>query len=55
MSTREKIARIIFAKLNMDPDWDDGYETKAQADACNDDDLSQQECLELADAILEAL
>jgi hypothetical protein len=56
MSNREKIARIIFSKLNTDPDWDDGYEIPEQAAHCDEaEELSQQECFEIADAILAAL
>lgn len=45
-------AKAIFAKLATDPDWDDAYETRAQAAACDDDDISQEECIDLARACI---
>jgi hypothetical protein len=51
----ERLAIKIFETVNADPDWFDGYETPDQAQACDDPDLSQQECLELARIALETL
>lgn len=50
----EKVARALYAKLATDPDWDDAPLTPAQR-VTEDDDLSQQECMELARAAIEAL
>lgn len=50
-----RVAKALFAKMACDPDWDDTYETREQADACGNDDPSQEECLDLARAAIEAM
>ena len=52
MTAKEAVAREIFAGMNGDPDWDDGYETAEQAVKCADDDLSQEECMMLSGVVL---
>lgn len=51
----ERMARRLFERLAGDPDWDDAYETKAQAEACGNDDISQEECFDIARDILDAM
>lgn len=48
----DALARFIFAFFNDDPDWNDGYKTREQAVACNDGDLSQEECTLIAKRVL---
>lgn len=50
----QRVAKAIFPLLACDPDWDDAYITKEQADRCDNEDISQEECLEIARAAIEA-